>query len=83
MFLKILSIYLFIYLFSERGWEGEREGEISRLVASCILPDQGRNRNLGTCPDWELNQQPFTLQNNVQSTEPHWSGLEVHFQLVE
>ena len=33
--------------------------------------------NTGTCPDWELNRRSFTLQENTQSTESHWSGLQI------
>ena len=33
-------------------------------------------RNLGMCPDWELNQQPFSFQASTQSTEPHHPGLQ-------
>ena len=31
--------------------------------------------NLGVCPDWESNQQPLSLQDSAQSTEPHQPGL--------
>ena len=27
----------------------------------------------------KLNQEPFALQDDAQPTEPHWSGLSVHF----
>ena len=42
--------------FREEGREGERERNI----------DVRKKR--GICPDWELNQQPFTLQNDTEPT---------------
>ena len=33
--------------------------------------------NPGMWPDWELNQWPFSLQANTQSTEPYKSVLEI------
>ena len=49
------------------GKEGERERNIyvwekHQFVASCM------------CSDQQLNQQPFGLQANTQSTEPYQSG---------
>ena len=38
--------------------------------------------NPGMCPDWELNQWPFGLEADAQSTEPYQPGLnERHFTL--
>ena len=50
-FLKIL------FIFRQRGREGEREGEKHYcVVASCAPPTGDLARNPGMCPDWELNQ---------------------------
>ena len=49
-----------------------------QLVTSQMCPDQGLNLP-GMCPDLELKQQPFTLQDDTQPIEPHWSGLETIF----
>ena len=50
----------FIYLFLERGREGEKEGEKhQRVVASYSLPTGDLACNPGMCPDWESKQQPF------------------------
>ena len=69
----------FIYLFLDWGREGEREGKKHQcVVASCAPPTRDLAHNPGTCPDWELNQQPFGLQSSVQSTEPHQLGLSSH-----
>ena len=55
-FLKIL----FIYLFLERGMEGEREGEKYQcVVAFCVPRTSDMAHNPGMYPDWELNQWPF------------------------
>ena len=47
---------------------GERERDIN-VVASHVPPTGDLARNLGTCPDWELNWQPFGSQARAQSTE--------------
>ena len=68
----------FIYSFLERrqGREKERERNIDGwekhpLVASHMPPTRDMACNPGMCPDWESNQQPFSLQAGIQSTEPH------------
>ena len=66
-------IYLFI---TERGREGEREGEKHQyVVASHVPPTGDLAHNPRVCPDWESNQRPFYLQAGAQSTEPHQPGL--------
>ena len=69
---------IFIYLFLERGEEieKEKEGNIDvqekyQLMASHTPPTGDRDHDPGTRPDWELNQQPFSLWDVVQPTEPH------------
>ena len=75
-----LKIYLFI--FRERGREGEREGEKhQRVVTSCVSPTRDLVFNPGMCPDWESNQRPFGLQAGTQSTEPHQQGLQQYFDI--
>ena len=63
-FLKEDFIYLF---FRERGREGEREGE----THGCARETGDLACIPGTCPDWELNLQPFTWQAGIQPTEQH------------
>ena len=76
MYFKIF--YLFI--FRERGREGEREGEKQQsVVASCVPPTGDLACNLGLCPDWESNQESFDSQAGAQSTEPHQPGLFHYF----
>ena len=47
----------FIYLFLERGREGEREGENHQCAVASHAPSTGDlAHNPGMCPDWESNQ---------------------------
>ena len=66
------SYYLFI--FRERGRrEKERERNIDQLpLAHARTGDQ--TRNTGMCPNRKSNWWPFTLGDDAQPTEPHWSG---------
>ena len=76
-----LTIPSYKYLFKKRilnlfleGKE-EREGEKHQcVVASHVPPTRDMACNPGTCPDWNLNQQPFGSQARAQSTEPHQPG---------
>ena len=53
----------FIYLFLERGREGEREEEKYQCVlASHVAPTGDLAHNPGMCPDWESDQWPFGSQ---------------------
>ena len=62
----------FIYLFRDRGRDGEREGEKHQcVVASHVSPPRDLALNPGTCPDWESNWQPFGSQAGAQSTDLH------------
>ena len=80
-FLFFLRFYLFI--FRERGREGERQGEkhqCEKETTICGLSyishvrlNLDRACNPGMCPDWELNWQPFALQDVIQPIEPHQS----------
>ena len=68
-FLKIL------FIFRERGGEGEREGEKHQCVVASHAPPTGdQAHNPGMCPDWESNQQPFGSQACTQSTELYQPG---------
>ena len=72
-FSYLISFFLRFYLFTfkQRGREGEREGEKPQcVVASCAPPAGDLSCNPGMCPDWELNQPPFSSQAGTQSTEP-------------
>ena len=70
-----------LFIFRERGREGEREGEKHQcVVASCALSTGDLACNQGVCPDWELIWQPFGSQAHTQYTEPHQPGLDKKFQ---
>ena len=47
----------YLFIFRERGKEGEREGEKRQcVVASHMAPTRDVARNPGMCPDWESNR---------------------------
>ena len=47
----------YLFIFRERGREGEREGEKDQcVVASCAPPTGDLACNPGTRPDWESKQ---------------------------
>ena len=76
-FLK--NFYLFI--FRQRGREGEREGEKYQcVVAFRVSPAGDLGSKAGMCPQWELNQRPSGSQAGAQSTEPHQPGLKQNFK---
>ena len=77
---RIFFERLYVFVFRQRGREGEREGEKHPcVVASCVPPTGNLARNPGMCPDWEPNQRPFGSQAGAQSTEPQQPGLYLHF----
>ena len=68
MHLLVDSFLKYLFIFRERGKEGEeRERNISRFSLE--------HPNPGMCPLWESNPQPFGSQASTQSTEPHQPGL--------
>ena len=69
-----------MYLFPDRGEgkEKERERNISVWLPH-TPPTVDLAHNPGMCLDWELNQQPFSLQVGTQSTEPYQLGLGKYF----
>ena len=75
-------------LYLERGEGREKERgrninvwEIHWLVASHTPPTGDLACNLGICPDWGSNRQPFHSQTGAQSTEPHQPGLDANLVL--
>ena len=75
---NIFPFYLFI--FREKGREGEREEEKHLCVVASHMARTGDLAcNPGMCPDWESNQQPLALQAHAPFTELHQPGLLFHF----
>ena len=69
-----------LFIFRERGREGEKDREKHQcVVASCSAPNGDLTHNPGMCPDKELNQLPFGSQAGAQSPEPHQPGPIVSF----
>ena len=65
--IHILFPFFKYFIFNQRGREGEREGEKHQ----CVVASGDLARNLGMCPNWESNWQPFGSQAGTQSTELH------------
>ena len=57
------SRFIYVFIFRERGREGEREGEKHQCVVASQRPLTGDlARNPDVCPDWESNLRPFGSQ---------------------
>ena len=69
---RSLSVFkrFYLFIFRERGRDGEREEEKHQCVVSSHTPPTGDLAHTpGMCPDWGSNQRPFGLQASNQSTE--------------
>ena len=66
----VCLFYLFVCLF-ERERKEQRERNICQLPSVCTLT-MGQTCNLGMCPDWESNPQPFGLWDD---TPTNWAIL--------
>ena len=63
---KIIFKRFNLFIFRDRGKEGEREGGKHQcVVASHVAPTGDQARNPGMCPDWESNGQ--TLVHSPRS----------------
>ena len=59
----------YLFIFRERGREGEREGEKHQCVVASLIPPAGDLAcSPGSCPDWESNQWLFGSEAGTQST---------------
>ena len=72
--IKVLFLRQILFIFRDRGREGERREKHQCVVAFCTLPSGDLACNPGMCPDWESNQRAFHLQAGAQSKEPHQPG---------
>ena len=64
------NFFLNLFIFRDRGKEGEGEGEKHRSVASHMPTTRDPAHNPGMCPDQEL----LGSQAGTQSTESHQPG---------
>ena len=80
LFIHFFKKRFCLFIFRERGGEGEKEGEKHQCVVASHVPPTGNlGHNPGMCSYWELNQRLFDSQTSAQSTEPHQRGP--HFVL--
>ena len=61
----------YLFIFRERGREGEREGEKHQGGVASHLPTGDLACNPGMFLDWKLNLRSFGSQARAQSTELH------------
>ena len=79
-FLSFFLKIFYLFIFRERGREGEREREKHQCVAVSFAPSSGDLAcNPGMYPDGESNWRPSGLQASTQSTEPHQPGHQTVF----
>ena len=76
----------FIYLFLERGREGEREGEKHQCVVVSHVPTTGDLAcNPGMCPGWESTCNVLihrlTLSPLSYTSQGHFFSLKIHIPL--
>ena len=80
VFFPCLFFFKVLFIFRERGKDGEKEGEDHQcVVVSCAPSTVELACNPDTGPDWESNWRPFGSQAGGQSTEPHQPGLSFYF----
>ena len=82
-YMNIKKIF-YLFIFRERGSEGEREGEKHQSVVASCAPSTGDLAcHPGMYAYWELNLRPSVLQAGAQSTKPHQPGLYEHFEVIK
>ena len=80
IFLNSIFLRFYLFIFRERGREGER-GEKHQCVVAYHVPPTGHLACIpGMCPDWESNWRPFGFQASTQSTESHQPGHHMLFK---
>ena len=63
----------------EREGKGERETEKHQIGLPPLCACNGnRTHNLGMCPDWESNPEPFSYGMMLQPAQPHRPGPPVN-----
>ena len=67
-----------LFIFRERGREGEREEEKHQCVVASYMPPTGDLvNNPGMCPDGEIEPATLWFAARTQSTELQWPGLSL------
>ena len=74
MFSSLFVKRFYIFMFRNRGREGEKERNIDQLPFT-HTPSGYQTQNPGTFTNRESNWQPFILQKDTQPTKLHWSEL--------
>ena len=68
--------------FRDKGKEGKRERNISRLPPTLTLTPGDQTHNLGMCPDWESITQHFGLQVDATTNWATSARAMHHFFLI-
>ena len=75
---QYFTLFFLKILYLLERWDRREKGH--QLVACGTHPNLDRTPTWdgthisGMCPDQESNQRPFTLGDNAQPAESHWSG---------
>ena len=73
----------YLFIFTEREREGERQGGKHQCVVASHMPSTGDlAHSPSMCPGWESRQPPFHSQAGTQSTEPHQPGQLIFYLLI-
>ena len=76
--MNFLKDFIYLFIFRERGREGERGGvKHQYVVPSHAPPTRDMACNPGMCPDWELNRQPRGSQSGTKSADPYQPGQHI------
>ena len=84
-FLLFFFLRFYLFIFRERGSDGEREGEkhwcMRDTLVSCLslTPKGGPGQQPGHVPWPGIERWPFSSQAGAQFTEPHQPGLTSMF----
>ena len=79
----VIALKNYLFIFRDRGREGEREGQKHLCVVAPRTPPTAHLAcNPGMCPSWQWNRQSFASQFSAQSTEPYQPRQLEHFFLT-
>ena len=72
-----IYFFLILFIFSQRGREGEREGNINVWLPFVRPPPGTRPANQARALIWESNLQPSGWHPGVQSAKTHRPGQQM------